>query len=68
LKLSQSSERTAIEYNRANVSEALDKVALFDANYGGTEIFEPLDYAIEILSQERKETRIFLLTDGDVSN
>jgi len=34
----------------------------------GTEILQPLSFAIDDLSKLQKETRVFLRTDGDVSN
>ena len=35
---------------------------------GGTEILAPLSISVESLSLNSKETRIFLLTDGQVSD
>ena len=38
------------------------------ANFGGTDIYNPLSDVITKTNENDKETRIFLLTDGDVSN
>ena len=47
---------------------ALDQISKYDADMGGTEIFMPLTFAIDTLSEQSKETRVFLLTDGQVDN
>lgn len=40
-----------------------------DADLGGTEIYNPLRYAIdELKASDYDKKRIFLLTDGQVSN
>jgi len=57
-----------LDYTEANVEAAINQISGFDADMGGTEILEPLCLAVDILSAERKETRVFLLTDGQVSN
>jgi len=51
------------------MEKTLEFIPTMGADLGGTEIYEPLDYAITTLATEHgKQTRIFLLTDGDVSN
>ena len=57
-----------IDYNERNTEIALSQIASFDADMGGTEIYDPLCEAIDQLSKLQKETRIFLLTDGQVGN
>lgn len=55
-------------YNESTVEEALRQINGITADMGGTEIFAPLKYSVNELSKHQKETRIFLLTDGDVNN
>ena len=56
------------EYNDSNVYAAIEKVKTYTANLGGTEIYQPLEYAInEITAPTIFKKKIFLLTDGDVS-
>ena len=46
---------------------AIDKVKTFEADYGGTEILQPLAYS-QIMGDDSLKKRIFLLTDGCVSD
>jgi len=50
-----------------NVEKAKSKLASFDADFGGTEILEPLQDLFKT-SPVYKQRQIFLLTDGEVSN
>ena len=58
------------EYNDKNVQSAIEQVKGFSANFGGTEIYEPLKSSIDRLqvSDKRIVKKIFLLTDGEVSS
>ena len=47
---------------------ALDYISKIEADMGGTDIFEPLSFTINTLSKQQKDTRIFLLTDGEVND
>ena len=47
---------------------ALDQISKYEADMGGTEILMPLSVAIDTLSEYSKETRVFLLNDGQVDN
>ena len=60
--------RETWDNSEQNVQGALDQISRFGADMGGTEIISPYTYAVDTLSRLQKETRIFLLTDGDVSN
>lgn len=57
-----------IDYTEHNIEQALSQIEYFDSDYGGTEIYDPLCLAVDSLSRHQKETRIFLLTDGQVSD
>ncbi len=45
----------------------MSEILLFSADMGGTEILEPIQAAISLKTGERVK-KIFLLTDGEVSN
>lgn len=52
------------DYTDATVQAAINQISDFEAEMGGTMISAPLSVAVDTLSKEQKETRIFLLTDG----
>ncbi len=41
---------------------------MMSADYGGTEIYEPLKHIFAQIRKKRFPRQVFLLTDGDVSN
>lgn len=49
------------------MGEILSNISLFTANYGGTNILDPLKKAIG-LDVGCKKRRVFLLTDGEVDD
>ena len=55
-----------VAYINENKQYALDLIKNYGANYGGTEILQPLIHAQSSLNSDKKK-RIFLLTDGSVS-
>jgi uncharacterized protein with von Willebrand factor type A (vWA) domain len=57
-------------YNDKNVQFAIDQVKGFSADFGGTEIYEPLESAVNKLTTggHRSLKKVFLLTDGEVSS
>ncbi len=55
-------------YDDHSLAEAKRHVAGMDANFGGTEIFSPLQAIYNSKIVEGKLRQIFILTDGDVSN
>ena len=52
--------------NEANAKEAILRVGMFHANFGGTDIAAPLLSAISYSINMKK--KVFLLTDGKVDN
>ncbi|TNV85496.1 hypothetical protein FGO68_gene972 [Halteria grandinella] len=60
-----------LEYNQENLDIATQKIDRFSANMAGTNIYEPLQKALEIEPSDKKFTNqsyrkvIFLLTDGE---
>jgi von Willebrand factor A domain-containing protein 5 len=55
-------------YDDSSLAFAKTYVATMEANYGGTEIYQPLEF---IFRQPRREgylRQVFVLTDGEVSN
>lgn len=59
----------SVEYNEASLKTAFDQVNTFEADFGGTEILQPLQAIFELpKAQSNVETHIYLLTDGAVHN
>lgn len=58
----------SVRYNDKNLAEALEKIQSFDADLGGTEIYDPIDQTFNSQIRLGYPKIIFLLTDGDVSN
>lgn len=56
-----------IVYTEDSKQFALNNIARFSDDFGGTEILQPLRFAQETLDSNKKK-RIFLLTDGSVSS
>ena len=54
-------------YNDEMLEKITDEIDTYSANYGGTEILEPIQSATELDSMDYK-TPIFLLTVGDVDD
>ncbi|RIB03892.1 von Willebrand factor type A domain-containing protein [Gigaspora rosea] len=54
-------------YSEENFSKAIKHAQEMDADYGGTEIYNPLKWTFEN-SKNDMPTSVFLLTDGDVYN
>lgn len=65
-KQSQNSKRYA--YNDVNVKKARNLIEGMNADFGGTEIFQPLESAFKCALNPNEKNRVFLLTDGQVSN
>ena len=55
-----------LNYNDKSLSKAKDEIDSMYANMGGTNIFSPLDAALDVDCGNTKK-RIFLLTDGHVA-
>ena len=61
----------SVEYNEKTLGQALELISTFDADFGGTEIFNPLDEIFKSIKNRQKNlmhTHIYLLTDGAVHN
>ena len=54
-------------YNDDIMPQILSEISVFAANFGGTNILDPLKKATELDIGKRKR-RVFLLTDGEVEN
>ena len=52
--------------NEKNINWAISKINKFEANYGGTHIYEPLFDVYKQNSQNKYPKTIFLMTDGAV--
>ena len=59
-----------IEYNDENLELCKVEIGRFEADFGGTDILEPLKSVFQRGNQQKSKTlkRIFLLTDGCVGN
>jgi hypothetical protein len=61
----------SVEYNENTLGRALELISAFDADFGGTEIFKPLDEIFKSIKNRQNDlinTHIYLLTDGAVHN
>ncbi|CAG8537383.1 5733_t:CDS:2, partial [Scutellospora calospora] len=54
-------------YSEEKFSQALNHAQIMTANYGGTEIYNPIKWAFEN-SRNDMPTSVFILTDGRVNN
>ena len=57
-----------VDITEDNINTAIEISNRFDADLGGTELLEPLIYLENCLKNNKKPTRIFILTDGAVFN
>lgn len=57
----------SVEYNEANAEHAIDVAQKLSAEFGGTNIYSPLE---SIFNEEIKhgQRQIFIITDGEVNN
>src|SRR6266542_4407714 len=53
------------EYSQQTLDKAINLAKNLDANYGGTEIYKPIKWALDNQLKEMTTT-LFLLTDGEV--
>ena len=60
-------EQRSVAYNDDSLRTAVEQVATFEANFGGTVIYEPL---MKVFSQQKSadvvNSHIYLLTDGAI--
>ena len=57
----------SVDYNDLSCQQAITEVKDFGADFGGTDIYSPLQGIFD-MQTDCKETNIFLLTDGAVNN
>ena len=50
------------------MSQILAEIGRFEANFGGTNILDPMKKVTETSKFGNKKLRVFLLTDGEVDN
>ncbi|CAF1384138.1 unnamed protein product [Adineta ricciae] len=55
-------------YNEENAKKAETLTRSMDANFGGTELLQPLQYLKDHPPAHGRSRQIFLLTDGEISN
>ena len=58
----------SILYNEESMQEAIEQIESFKADLGGTDIATPLTHVHQWDQTTRSKKRIFVLTDGVVSN
>ena len=57
------------EYDQCNLDYAIDHINYFEANLGGTEIFDPLHSIFASIGHEKElDKHVYLITDGQVFN
>jgi len=56
------------DYTEKNITKALEKIKNFTADYGGTEIFKPLESIFKSKSKTSLKKHVYLLTDGSIDN
>lgn len=58
-----------VEYTQESLDESVEKIESFSANYGGTEIYQPMEYVFtNKLKKSNLSKHVYLITDGAVSN
>nr|DBA23804.1 TPA: hypothetical protein GDO54_014683 [Pyxicephalus adspersus] len=58
----------SVEYTQQSMEEAVKKVNEMDANFGGTEILQPLIQIYQTAGRADHPRQLFVFTDGEVSN
>lgn len=58
----------SLKYNDKDIEKIIAEIELYDADFGGTEIFQPIQFALDLPPIENYQRNIFLLTDGSVEN
>ena len=60
--------KESVEYNDETLKVAKKHVANMSADYGGTELFYPIQHIFDSQPKSRYPRQVFVLTDGKVSN
>lgn len=63
-----SSEMMSVTYNEDTAKEAESLSRSMQANFGGTELLEPLRYLKTHPPAKDLSRQVFILTDGEISN
>uniref|UniRef100_H3B1P8 von Willebrand factor A domain containing 5A n=1 Tax=Latimeria chalumnae TaxID=7897 RepID=H3B1P8_LATCH len=58
----------SVEYTQENMENALEKVKSMDADFGGTEILNPLKDIYSKACRPEQPRQLFVFTDGEVGN
>lgn len=58
----------SMRYEGQNIKNAIEKVKNYDADMGGTEIFDALNMALKAERKAGYPLFLFLLTDGEINN
>ncbi|XP_075042986.1 von Willebrand factor A domain-containing protein 5A-like [Mixophyes fleayi] len=58
----------SVQYTQTSMEEAVKKVNEMDANFGGTEILQPLQKIYKTAGRSDHPRQLFVFTDGEVGN
>ena len=58
----------SIVYNQNNMEKTIDKIKKFEADLGGTELLDPVNYVLSSTQSFEYPRNVFILTDGGISN
>ncbi|XP_073467207.1 von Willebrand factor A domain-containing protein 5A-like isoform X2 [Aquarana catesbeiana] len=58
----------SVEYTQQSMEEAVKKVNKMDADFGGTEILQPLKKIYQTAGRAEHPRQLFVFTDGEVEN
>ncbi|XP_073467175.1 von Willebrand factor A domain-containing protein 5A-like isoform X3 [Aquarana catesbeiana] len=58
----------SVEYTQQSMEEAVKKVNVMDARFGGTEILQPLKKIYQTAGRAEHPRQLFVFTDGEVGN
>ncbi|XP_018426336.1 PREDICTED: von Willebrand factor A domain-containing protein 5A-like [Nanorana parkeri] len=58
----------SVEYTQKSMEESVKKVNEMDANFGGTEILQPLKKIYQTAGRAEHPRQLFVFTDGEVGN
>ena len=59
---------SSIEFNNANMEDALNRISSFGADLGGTELYAPIQYVLTQSYDHKCPKNVFVLTDGGISD
>uniref|UniRef100_A0A7S3J1X8 VWFA domain-containing protein n=1 Tax=Euplotes harpa TaxID=151035 RepID=A0A7S3J1X8_9SPIT len=56
------------EYNNENMQDALDQIKHFKSDFGGTELYMPIEKTVSMNQDFQCPRNVFVLTDGGISD